>query len=155
MHQTADHSLDWYLDQPYPYLVMPDPDGGYVIRFPDLPGCMTQVETADEIAPMADEIRALWIETAFDEGIDIPLPSGSNEYSGKFIVRVPRSLHRALAETAEREGASLNAYVTTLLARGVGEERVFNSVATSPPKRDRPRVDQETHAADARRARSA
>ncbi len=62
----AHHSLDWHLEQPYPYLVVPDPDGGYVIRFPDLPGCMTQVESADEIAPMADEIRILWIETELD-----------------------------------------------------------------------------------------
>lgn len=124
MSESNRHALAWHLEQPYPYLVMPDPEGGYIVRFPDLPGCLTQVETADEIAPMADEIRALWIETAFDEGIEIPPPAGPVEYSGKFLVRVPRSLHRTLAESAEREGASLNAYVTMVLSRGDAQARI-------------------------------
>ncbi|HEX5500864.1 MAG TPA: toxin-antitoxin system HicB family antitoxin [Thermomicrobiales bacterium] len=124
MAKSTHHSLEWYMDQPYPYLVMPDPEGGYVIRFPDLPGCLTQVETAEEIAAMADEIRVLWLETEFELGADIPLPSGSNDYSGKFILRVPRSLHRTLAQSAEREGVSLNAYVTAVLARGDAQSRI-------------------------------
>ena len=122
--QTNDRSLNWYLNQPYPYTVVPDPEGGFVILFPDLPGCMTQVEAAEEIAAMAEDARAIWIETEFERGADIPLPSGSNDYSGKFVVRVPRSLHRALAEMAEREGVSMNAYVTTLLSRGDAQARI-------------------------------
>src|SRR5262249_6079587 len=85
---------------------------------PDLPGCMTQAETVDEIGPMADAARRIWIETAYDEDRDIPLPSYPEQYSGKFVVRVPRSLHRQLAEAAAREGVSLNQYVVMLLARG-------------------------------------
>jgi antitoxin HicB len=135
--QTERRSLNWYLNQPYPYTVAPDPEGGYVILFPDLPGCMTQVEAAEEIASMAEDARVLWIETEFARGADIPLPSGPNDYSGKFIVRVPRSLHRTLAESAERDGVSLNAYVTTLLARGVGQERSLDAPATPPAKRGR------------------
>lgn len=117
--------LDFYLAQPYPYTVVPDlEDGGYVIVFPDLPGCMTQVEDAAEIAPMADEIRTLWLETAHELGHDIPLPRDTGEYSGKFVVRVPKALHRTLAETAEQEGVSLNAWVTTLLAEGAAARTV-------------------------------
>jgi antitoxin HicB len=135
--QTERRPLNWYLNQPYPYTVVPDPEGGFVILFPDLPGCMTQVERSEEIAPMAEDARVLWIETEFELGADIPLPSGSNDYSGKFLVRVPRSLHRTLAESAEREGVSLNAYVTMLLARGVGQERALGVPATPPAKRGR------------------
>jgi antitoxin HicB len=68
-------SLDDYLGLEYAFEVHADPDGGYVIVFPDLPGCMTQVESLDEVGPMASEIRKLWIETAHDEGMDIPSQS--------------------------------------------------------------------------------
>lgn len=108
--------LQYYLDLEYPYTVVPD-DGSYFIRFPDLPGCMTQVEDAAEIAVMAEEIRTLWIEGEYEDGAEIPEPTGiASRYSGKFQLRLPKSLHRDLAEQAEREGLSLNAWVNYLLA---------------------------------------
>lgn len=124
MATTMRRSLDEYLALAYPFNVVADPDGGYVILFPDLPGCMTQVEDAAEIGPMADEIKALWIETEYERGADIPLPSYPAEYSGKFNLRLPRSLHRRLAEGAEREGVSLNQYVVSLLAAAHRERSV-------------------------------
>jgi predicted RNase H-like HicB family nuclease len=111
---TQRHPLAYYLALEYPYTVKPD-DGSYFIEFPDLPGCMTQVEDPAEIAAMAEEIRTLWIEGEYEDGATIPEPV-TKEYSGKFVLRVPKSLHRDLAEAAEREGVSLNAYVTYLVA---------------------------------------
>jgi antitoxin HicB len=115
--------LEHYLELQYPFRVEADPDGGYVISFPDLPGCLTQAETADEIGPMAEEARQLWIETEYAEGEPIPAPSYPEEYSGRFNVRLPKSLHRRLVEAAEREGVSLNQYVVATLARGEAEAR--------------------------------
>lgn len=66
--------LAFYLNQPYSFAVIPDPDGGFFIHYPDLPGCMTQVEELTEIGPAADEIRVLWLEPAYDQGVVIPLP---------------------------------------------------------------------------------
>lgn len=68
---------------------------------------------------MAEEIRVLWIEAAFDMGLDIPMPSYPPEYSGKFNVRLPRSLHCRLAESAKEEGVSLNQHVVSLLSSAV------------------------------------
>ncbi len=68
-------SLGEYLALEYPFNVIADPDGGYVVEYPDLPGCITQVEDADEIIPMAKDARAVWLEIEYDQGIDIPLPS--------------------------------------------------------------------------------
>jgi antitoxin HicB len=116
--------LSFYLEQHYPYTVTPDPDDGFVIVFPDLPGCITQVERASEIVTVADEIRELWLETAYAQGLDIPLPRADAAYSGKFVVRVPRSLHRRLAESAEREGVSLNQHVVSLLSMNEAERGV-------------------------------
>ena len=140
----ATTTLAEHLAKVYPYTVVPDTeDGGFVIDFPDLPGCMTQVEDASEIAAMADEVRRLWITSQWKHGERIPEPSLPATHSGKFMVRLPRSLHRDLARSAEREGTSLNAYVTALLARGDAQARIernLDAIAASSAV-DRPRQD--------------
>lgn len=111
-------SLADYLNINYPFNVQAEADGGFVIEFPDLPGCMTQIETADEIFDAAQEIRELWIETAYELGRNIPIPEEAPEYSGKFMTRISKSLHRDLAVAAKKENVSLNQYVFQLLAQG-------------------------------------
>jgi antitoxin HicB len=128
MSAAVDMSLEEYLALEYPFQVIADPDGGYVVVFPDLPGCMTQADSYEEIAVMAQDARALWIETAYEHGREIPLPSYPEEYSGKFNVRLPRSLHRTLAESAAQEGISLNQYVTMLLARRDAQTQIERRV---------------------------
>ena len=109
--------LEHYLSLQYPFVAHADPDGGYVIVYPDLPGCLSQAETLDEIPTMAEDARAGWIETEYEEGRNIPEPS-HQEYSGKFNVRIPKSLHRSLADAAAQDGVSLNQYVVMLLSSG-------------------------------------
>lgn len=111
--ETTLKNIDYYLALEYPYTVVPD-DGSFFVQYPDLPGCMTQVEAAADIPAMAQEIKELWLETALEEGFDIPEPV-TPEYSGKFVVRLPKSLHQSLAHRAEQEGISLNSYVVHLL----------------------------------------
>jgi antitoxin HicB len=118
MATKTSKALEEYLELNYPFRVDADPDGGYVITFPDLPGCMTQVEDAGEIGAAAQEVRRLWIMTEYEDAAEIPLPSYPEEYSGKFNLRLPKSLHRRLAELAEREAVSLNQLVVSLLAAG-------------------------------------
>lgn len=79
VEETDRKPLSYYLGLKYPFDVVAEPEGGYVILFPDLPGCMTQVESFAEVGPMAEEARNLWIETAYDHGITIPQPSYSEE----------------------------------------------------------------------------
>ena len=121
-------SLEYYLELQYPFTVYADPDGGYVVAFSDLPGCITQVEGIEEIPSMAEDARSGWIETEYEQGNDIPLPSHPEEFSGKFNVRIPRSLHRSLAEAAERQGISLNQYVVAVLSRGDAQARLESQI---------------------------
>lgn len=65
-----------------------------------------------------DDAKRIWIEVACEEGIRIPLPRTETQYSGKLIIRIPRFLHRRLAEQARREKASLNQYITILPKEG-------------------------------------
>ena len=68
--------LEYYLALEYSFSAIADPDGGYVVVFPDLPGCMTQVESLDEIPYMVEDVRAGWLETVYDANPNgIPLPS--------------------------------------------------------------------------------
>jgi antitoxin HicB len=127
---ASPRTLQDYLSLPYRFDVVPDPEGGYVIEYPDLPGCMTQVETAAEIGAAAAEIRELWLEAAFEQDVAIPLPSHPEEHSGRFNLRLPKSLHRRLAEQARAEGVSLNQHVVTLLASGA-ESRGIEAVLRS------------------------
>ena len=114
-------TLSDHLALNYPLRLIPDPDGGYVFEYPDLPGCIGQIDDLSELADVAKDVRQLWLSTAFELGKTIPSPSTQEEYSGKFVIRVPKSLHRKLAETAATEGVSLNYLVGSILAAGQGE----------------------------------
>jgi len=111
--------MTFYLSLQYPITIHSDPEGGYVAEIEELAGCMTQAETLDEVFKAVEDARQLWIKTAYDEGQNIPLPRDMEEHGGKFLVRIPKSLHRALARAAKREDVSLNQYVTSLLTSGV------------------------------------
>jgi antitoxin HicB len=114
--------LEYYLGLKYSVTVIPDETGGYVAEIEDLPGCFTQGETIKELFDNMDEARSLWLESAYEDGLDIPLPRTVREYSGKFNVRVPKSLHRKLDEMADREGVSLNQFIVSTLSKAVGME---------------------------------
>ena len=118
-NDTERKDLKFYLNLRYPITIHPDPDGGYVAEIEELPGCMTQAETLDEAFKAIEDARRVWIQGTYEMGQDIPLPRDMEEYSGKFVVRIPRSLHRNLIRAAKREGVSLNQYVTSLLAAGI------------------------------------
>jgi antitoxin HicB len=109
-------SLDEYLAVEYPMSVIAEPNGGYVAMFPDLPGCFAQADNLTRLMELATDARVAWISGELEDGHDIPPPTYPEEYSGKFNLRVPRFLHRRLAESAEREGVSLNQYVVGLLS---------------------------------------
>jgi antitoxin HicB len=127
--------LEYYLSLRYPVVIEEAAEGGYFIQIKDLPGCYSQGETVEEALAMIEEARHLWMESMYEDGNEIPLPgSAEKQYSGKFNVRIPKSLHRKLDEMAEEEGVSLNHYLVSTLSRAVGQE----SVAKTKSRRKRP-----------------
>jgi predicted RNase H-like HicB family nuclease len=116
MKNAGDRNLAYYLNLKYPVQIVECDEGGYFVKIPDLPGCLTQGETIEEALKNIKEAKELWLESAFEDKAEIPLPADERGYSGKFIVRLPVSLHERLALAAEREGVSLNQHVATLLA---------------------------------------
>ena len=111
-------TIDYYLNLPYKLEIIPDQEeGGFIIRYPDLPGCISVAEKADDIIANANEAKRAWLEAAIDEGIDINEPNSLSDYSGQFKLRIPKSLHRSLAEQAKAEGTSMNQYCLYLLSK--------------------------------------
>lgn len=110
--------IEYYMKLPYRLEIVPDPDeGGYVARYPDLPGCITVGETMNDVIANAEDARRAWLEAALEDGIRIAEPDSIENYSGQFKLRIPRSLHRSLAEHARAEGTSMNQYCLYLLSR--------------------------------------
>ena len=111
-------TLNDYLALPYRMEIIRDSDeGGFVASYPDLPGCITCGETEEEALKNALDAKKAWLEAALEENIEIPEPDSLEAYSGQFKLRLPRSLHRALAEHSQREGISMNQYCVYLLAK--------------------------------------
>jgi antitoxin HicB len=52
--------------------------------------------------------------------LPVPEPESGGSYSGKFIQRVPKSIHARLAMRAKQEGVSMNSLVTSILAESLG-----------------------------------
>lgn len=96
--------------------------GGYLAEFPDLPGCMADGETIEEALHQAEDALKSWLITAKECGDYIPKPDSSIHYSGQWRLRLPKSLHAALAMRAKDEGVSLNTLAATLLAQGIGKK---------------------------------
>ena len=109
--------IEFYMGLPYRLEIFPDTEeGGYVVRYPDLPGCISVGETMSDAISNAEDAKREWISAALEDGKNIPEPASDNEYSGQFKLRIPRSLHRLLAEHAKEEGTSMNQYCLYLLS---------------------------------------
>ncbi len=92
-------------------------EGGFVVSFPELPGCISCGGTIESAVENALDAKKAWLEAAIEDGIEIQEPDSLENYSGQFKLRIPRSLHRSLAEHSKREGISMNQYCVYLLSK--------------------------------------
>ena len=93
--------------------------GGWLITFPDLPGCMSDGETIAEAIENGRDAFKCWMATIIEDNRPMPKPGESQ--SGKFVQRLPKSLHARLQVRAKREGVSMNALVAAFIAEALGK----------------------------------
>lgn len=115
------NNLEYYMNLPYRMVIIPDTvEGGFTVSFPDLPGCLTCADTLEDAISNAADAKRSWLAAALDEGIRIFDPTKENQnlsnFSGQFKLRLPKSLHRDLADHAKEEGVSMNQYCIYLLS---------------------------------------
>ncbi len=112
--------LQYYMDLPYRVEVIPDEgEGGYALRIPDLPGCITAASSLEDGFRNLEEAKRAWLSACLEDNIPIPEPAKLEDYSGQFKLRIPKSLHKQLALRSNEEGISMNQLCLYLLSRGL------------------------------------
>lgn len=108
-------TLNDYMNIAYKFVIIEDKEeGGFTGYYPELSGCITCADTIEELMVTAEDAKREWIENGIKDGIIIPEPPN---YSGQFKLRVPKTLHKHLAEKAEMEGVSMNQYCVSILSK--------------------------------------
>ena len=113
-------SVQEYMKLPYDYVVKHitvDSGTYFHATMLELDGCQSTGETLQEAYEGLREAMEGWIEAKLANGFPLPRPIDTAEYSGKFIVRLPKSLHGRLVMEAAKEGVSLNQYALYKLAQ--------------------------------------
>lgn len=101
--------------------------GGFLITFPDLPGCMSDGATEKEALANGKDAFLSWVSARVDQGKAIPKPQTKPvefveaDASGRFLARLPKYLHARLIKRAERERVSVNALVLSFIASGLSQ----------------------------------
>ena len=113
-----------FLRRPYRISLTPDRDGegheGWVAEVDELPGCVSQGETVESAVESVRDAMLGWISIALEEGRPIPPPRAEQPFSGRLLLRMPRTPHAELVRHADLEGVSLNQFIVFALSRSVG-----------------------------------
>lgn len=93
--------------------------GGYLVEYPDIPGCMSDGETIEEAIANGREALRDCIDVFRESGRKIPKPEVA---AAQWRQRLPRTLYTKLTRQAEREGVSINSLVTAIIAEAIGSK---------------------------------
>jgi antitoxin HicB len=107
----------------YPFEVRPlsaEEGGGFLISYPDFAECISDGETVEEAMENGRDALKATVAALKAKKLAVPSPNSGGVASGKFVARVPKTVHAQLATRARAEGVSLNALVLTFIAQGLG-----------------------------------
>jgi antitoxin HicB len=137
---VAEEQIRYYLSLPYQISVTyqeGDESRPWLASVEELTGCEAWGATAAEAVAQIPAALAEWVAGARASGREIPEPNDIRQYSGKLLVRMPKSLHRKLARAAERDQVSLNAYMNGVLAAATGWLQAAGAETKADPAADR------------------
>ena len=109
----------------YPFEIRPmtaDEGGGFLISYPDFSDCFLDGDTVEEALSNGQDALTATVDALKARALPVPAPNSGGVASGKFIARVPRTVHARLASRAKAEGVSVNALVLTFIAEGLGRK---------------------------------
>ena len=109
----------------YPFEIRPltvDEGGGFLISYPDFSDCISDGETVEEALKNGQDALKSTIATLKSKTLPVPTPNSGGVVSGKFVARVPKTIHAQLTTRAKTEGVSLNTLVVTFIAQGLGRK---------------------------------
>lgn len=132
MHSLSPKDI---MQRPYERVLIPETEGGFSAYITEFEGCLAEGETPDEALKNLEDTAIAWIEAELESGREIPDAWNAQEYSGKLLLRLPKSLHRQLARYAEKEGVSLNQFVVHKLSQSAEENKLVSMVSGLMQKR--------------------
>jgi len=141
---SFDKDLDYYMGLNYPYTVEEiEEDEGrtFSLSFIDLPGCGAEGATIEEARARLEEAKEAWIQTALDAELPIPEPVIEEEFSGKFLLRIPPKLHMRLSKRAAREGVSLNQLIRLILEENINSNQIMKKLQSIENSLDKLKVE--------------
>jgi antitoxin HicB len=94
-----------------------DEGGGFLVEYPEIPGCMSDGETVEEAIENGREALRDCLKAFGELGRKIPKPGVE---AAQWRQRLPRTLYARLTEQAKREGVSINSLVTAMVAEAIG-----------------------------------
>ncbi len=118
--------LNRELDE-YQFTVRPlsaDEGGGYLVEYPDIPGCMSDGETIKEAIANGREALRDCLEVFRESGRKLGRPGIE---AAQWRQRLPRTLYAKLTRQAQREGVSINSFVTAIIAEAAGSRQSAGS----------------------------
>jgi predicted RNase H-like HicB family nuclease len=114
-----------YLKKPYVRQLVPEADGSFRAEILEFPGCIAIGDTAAEAFANLESVAESWLISTIAKGQRVPDPIENVGYSGKLVLRLPKTLHRKATQVAAREGGSLNQFIVACIAEGVGNARAL------------------------------
>jgi len=116
------------LKHPYERVLIPEDEGGFSAYISEFEGCFAEGESAEEALRNLESTALAWLEAEQEAGREIPAAWNEQEYSGKLLLRIPKSLHKQLARYALKDGVSLNQYVLRRLAESGKETQIASMI---------------------------
>jgi len=110
------------LSRPYSRILIPQEDGRFSAEILEFPGCFSEGDSPQAAYSHLEDAAEAWVASCLSAGTPVPEPLTSYDASGRFLLRLPRSLYARAAKAAARERVSLNQYVTNALAERLGSQ---------------------------------
>jgi len=127
--KTERKDIAYYTGLPYTKTLRRDQEGDVVAKIVELPGCSAHGASEPEALQNLAEAQRLWLEDCIEAGDIVPEPAKDDALpSGKWLQRVPRTLHRRLSQMALDEGVSLNQLVTSMLSASLSAKEAQKSI---------------------------
>jgi len=123
-------SVEHYLQLPYTITLKRDEDGDIVGKIQELDGCIAHGSTESKALAALKNVQAAWLLDCIESGQPVPVPADSDDDlpSGRWVQRVPRSLHKNLTKMAKREKVSLNQLVTAMLSESYSTKSALDQI---------------------------
>ena len=109
----------------YNIILLPEDDGRYSAEVLEMDGCFAYGSTPDEVLRRIEKTAASWMATMKAAGKPEPAPTGTTDYSGKLVLRLPRGVHQRAAIFAQKDAVSLNQFLSAAIAEKIGARAAF------------------------------